>query len=98
MEFQNGIRNTFWPGRAHIIPCPLGLSNITLHLDGAHTIVSIGAAIDWFETREIKPNEKTSSLLIFNNKIGKPSVKLLEPLTKYCFTNKIPFQKVFFCK
>lgn len=43
-EIAEGLVNCYWPGRCQI----LQYRNLTIYIDGAHTIDSLSLCIDWF--------------------------------------------------
>lgn len=72
-----GLARTFWPGRAQIVsdsdscaPLEERCSNLTFHLDGAHTGESAATCAEWFagavqagEAAQAAPSER---VLVFN--------------------------------
>lgn len=46
-EIVEGLLNCYWPGRCQTI-C---YRNITIYIDGAHTIDSLQLCVDWFITK-----------------------------------------------
>eukprot|EP00158_Paraphelidium_tribonemae_P003741 Partr_v1_DN26343_c0_g2_i2_m43441 putative Catalyzes conversion of folates to polyglutamate derivatives allowing concentration of folate compounds in the cell and the intracellular retention of these cofactors, which are important substrates for most of the folate-dependent enzymes that are involved in one-carbon transfer reactions involved in purine, pyrimidine and amino acid synthesis (By similarity) len=82
-----GLKNTRWPGRSQVIRSPC--LNGKLCLDGAHTVESIEACVDWFKS--IKASE---SILVFNCTMGRDPSSLLRPL--YTLHARDSFRHVIF--
>lgn len=81
------LKSTSWPGRCQSI-C-LG-RHLTIHLDGAHTPLSLAACLTWYQS--ISMNSGTEQVLLFNCSHERNPVPLLQQLTT------IPFQRVYLCK
>ena len=75
-----------WPGRCQTVKIPE--SNITLRLDGAHTVESLTAGLEWYQM----VTNKEHRILLFNCSHERNPVELLELLVP------TGFQTVFFCR
>ncbi|XP_043914214.1 folylpolyglutamate synthase, mitochondrial isoform X2 [Protopterus annectens] len=87
LAMLEGLRNTEWPGRTHV----LSHGPLTYYIDGAHTKSSMQACIKWFRERALK-EEKTvdgpvARVLLFNTTGERDSaalLKLLQPCQFDC--------------
>jgi folylpolyglutamate synthase len=86
-----------WPARCQTVPhAPL-----TLRLDGAHTIHSLTATMEWFQTQtqtsssssSLAGNNKACHFLMFNCSHERNPLELLSILAQ----TACPFQHVYFC-
>jgi len=90
-----GLRRTFWPGRSQVIKIH---SEMTLYLDGAHTVDSIQNCASWFKEESFKEKVYNDSdrknfnrVLLFNLTGARDPVPLLERLVD------IDFDLAIFC-
>jgi len=95
-----GLRRTVWPGRSQTIKLH---SELTLYLDGAHTLESLNFCCSWFMEESLKAeinrdgftgavkNESFSKVLIFNLTGDRDPVPLLSCL------NQVDFDFAIFC-
>jgi folylpolyglutamate synthase len=70
-----GLQTTSWPGRHQIHR----EADRIWYLDGAHTIESIGYALDWFKHHKIDSHDQ---ILIFHVSHDRPFDKLLDPISE----------------
>ncbi|XP_062515089.1 folylpolyglutamate synthase, mitochondrial-like isoform X2 [Corticium candelabrum] len=80
-EFRLGLRNCWWPGRSQMISRP----GWTLFVDGAHTVASTKACMEWFSqasTEDEKDRDcSVTRILIFHctgGRIARPLLKQIQ--------------------
>ncbi|XP_055326265.1 folylpolyglutamate synthase, mitochondrial-like [Sitodiplosis mosellana] len=72
IEITNALANCYWPGRCQT----LHQRNMTLYIDGAHTIDSLHLCIDWFINKTQLSTEK--KFLLFNITGGRNANDMLD--------------------
>lgn len=85
--FIKGLRQCYWPGRSEKIPYS---DSIMFHLDGAHTVESMQACNNWWNSLS---HEGHLRVLIFNCHHSRDPVKLLQVWA----TQAKDFDAVIFC-
>jgi folylpolyglutamate synthase len=102
---KGGLAETTWPGRSQVYKSER-FTNLTWHLDGAHTDESMQACIEWFRgqtdieelyvlRRCVVTCRPSSNVLIFNVIKGRDGISLLKQL--YDMHQSKPFDTVYFC-
>ncbi|XP_068239077.1 folylpolyglutamate synthase, mitochondrial-like [Palaemon carinicauda] len=79
-----GLRSVVWPGRSQMMSC----GHLKFFIDGAHTVASMQACIDWFTKASqfsLQPNEKVYRVLLFNSTGDRDPETLLQFLAECNF-------------
>lgn len=77
------------------VPSVRGNKNLTFYLDGAHTVDSLEACLNWFAS-ETLPLEDPIRFLLFNRQEWKQEYRLLETVYSGTRSKNIPFRHIFF--
>ena len=106
-DLQRALVNVSWPGRCQTVPLSSGSGSTftttiptALRLDGAHTVQSMAAGIEWFRSVAVKDHNNPAAVssdgcfrvLIFYCSHERNPVELLQLLWQQCH-----FGAVYFC-
>lgn len=83
-----GLSQVSWPARCQTV---IHNEHTTFRLDGAHTVQSVQAGLEWFRGVQCDA-DKRPAVLFFNCSHERNPVELIAPLIETAF------QRVFFCK
>ncbi|XP_066961993.1 folylpolyglutamate synthase, mitochondrial-like [Macrobrachium rosenbergii] len=79
-----GLRSVVWPGRSQMMTC----DHLQFFIDGAHTVASMQACIDWFTKASqfsLQQNENVYRVLLFNSTGDRDPETLLQFLAECSF-------------
>ncbi|RIA83423.1 Mur ligase [Glomus cerebriforme] len=79
-EFIPGLVQVYWPGRAQLLKLPQ-YQNITWYFDGAHTLESMQACIEWFKDNVLEKDNLVERILVFNCTNDRNGVEILKQIT-----------------
>ncbi|KAF1817022.1 FolC bifunctional protein [Eremomyces bilateralis CBS 781.70] len=107
LGFQRGLETVKWPGRCEIRQDDPALSEIKWHIDGGHTLDSIGVAATWFasQVQEASSTDGGNSsasipprILLFNQQTRDPNTLLpaLHTTLHAKLNTRSPFTHVIF--
>ena len=89
----SALENVSWPGRCQTVECKkLSAVPTTLRLDGAHTVQSVQAGLEWFQS--VASSTNAYRILIFNCSHERNPVELLDLL----LASSVSFRAVYFCR
>lgn len=95
---QEALASAFWPGRCQIVPAEEAF-HATYFVDGAHTVESVRACVQWF-VRETAGNTRPK-VLAFNCTNGRSAHTLVQAMLdelRQCNEDSCTFfQRIFFC-
>ena len=91
-QVKYSLEKTFWPGRSHIfaLPHPNPSVSIQMYTDGAHTLKSIRACVQWYLSSRAA---SSLSILLFNTSHNREygdflrEIAQLTPFDHCIFTN-----------